>query len=156
MNGKFQLVGLISDDGMKETVDRKTEDIKDWSGSIVRTVQSEYSLKLKLTFIERTDQTLKEVFGQDNVKIQDTRAGRARTILYNEKMLEARCFVIELQDGKNQIRKVYPNAQVTDVGDTKYVTKDVISYEVTITAYKDERDQFQYEYDLASDVVAGS
>lgn len=148
----FKIVSAVSDDGVKETVDRKTDDIRQWSGSMFRMLQSEYTLTVKLTFIERTDASLKETFGPDNVTVKDNGDGtRTRTVLFNESMLPARSYVADLRDGDKHLRKVYPNAQITDIGDVSYKAKELIAYEVTITCYQDEHGQFGYEYEQTPD-----
>lgn len=144
----FKLVSLVSDDGLKEALDRKSDDTRDWSGAIARTTQSEYSETWKLTLIERTDAALKEIHGQDNVTVTpDQEGGVARAIKHTDDQLPLRAYVADMQDGKTLMRKVFPQGQITDVGDVKYVKKDVISYDITITAYKDENGVFSYDYD---------
>lgn len=65
----FKLGGLLSQDGLTEAPTRSTENIKSWGGHTARVLQSEYALKLTYTIIERTEESMKEVFGSDNVTV---------------------------------------------------------------------------------------
>lgn len=154
LDTSFQLISLVSDAGLKEANDRKTDDVRDWNGAIARTVQSEYSETWKITLIERTENALKEVHGQDHVNITKVDGGTLRTIDHTEDQLPIRAYVADMQDGNILMRKVFPNAQITDIGDISYVKKDVIQYELTITAYKDANGRFQYDYEFIPDAVA--
>ncbi|MEV8166220.1 hypothetical protein AB0O80_10595 [Rothia kristinae] len=156
LDSGFKLVSLVSDDGLKEALDRKSDDIRAWDGSIARTVQSEYSETWKLTLIERTDESLKEIYGQDNVTSAKVDGGTLRTIQHTEDQLPIRAYVADMQDGPVMMRKVFPEAQITDIGDIKYVKKDVISYEITLTAYKDENARFSYDYEFIPDEKAAA
>lgn len=141
------LTGLVGEDGLSETPERSSDDKRDWSGDVARSVQTEYGLKITLTFIERTTRVLKEVHGQDNVEETEVDGGTLRTIKHNSRVLPRRVFAAKLKDGDVSILKVYPNAQVTEVGETQYTSSELISYEVTITCYKDESGNNGYEYE---------
>lgn len=147
LNAEFKIVSLVSDDGLKEAMDRKSDDTRDWGGAIVRTTQSEYSETWKLTLLERTDAALKEIHGRDNVTITPDETGVGRAIKHTDDQLPLRSYVADMQDGAKLLRKVIPQGQITDIGDVKYVKKDVISYDITITAYKDENGVYTYDYD---------
>lgn len=138
----FKAQGLVGQDGVTTHEDRSTEDIRDWSGVIVRTLQKEYGMTVELEFLETNLEVLKTVFGDDNV----TEADGLITLVHNADESEPACFVFEIKDGKDRIRIVLPNAQVTNVDDRTYNKQDVVRYKVTITAYPDESGNNGYEY----------
>ena len=55
--------GYVSEDGLELTVDRSTNDIKDWSGTIVKKILESFSGELKWTQLETNEQSLKNFAG---------------------------------------------------------------------------------------------
>ena len=128
-------VGYVSDEGVTESSERSTEEIRAWGGTKVRTVQTEFGTTLSLTLIEsRNADTLKLVFGEDNV----TSSNGEITIKRNEKVLPHRQFIIDMLDGDNSRHLDVGYGQVTEVGDISYVDGEAISYELTISCDPDD------------------
>jgi len=129
-------VGYVSTDGVVETSERSTEEIRAWGGQKVRTVQTEFGTTLALTLIEsRNAEALKLVFGDDNV---DTSTAGEIVIKRNEKVLPHRQFIIDMLDGENSRHLDVGYGQVTEVGDISYVDGEAISYELTISCDPDD------------------
>jgi len=128
-------VGYVSDEGVTESSERSTEEIRAWGGTKVRTVQTEFGTTLSLTLIEsRNADALRLVFGDDNV----TASGGEITIKRNEKVLPHRQFIIDMLDGENSRHLDIGYGQVTEVGDITYVDGEAISYELTISCDPDD------------------
>lgn len=140
---EFRALGLIGEDGVSEAETRDTEVIRAWGGTVARIMQTEYGIEVTMTFLERTDEVLKEVRGQNNVST----SGDTRTVLRNSEPLEQRSYVLEIKDGSKSLRVVYPIAQVSSVGDVTYAHSDLIRYEVTLQCFEDESGQTAYEYE---------
>lgn len=143
----FKISGLIGEDGLDEAPKRDTEDAKAWGGHLARVLQSDYAIEVTLTYIERTEQTLKEVHGDANVTVQTSGAERNVAITKNATQLEAKARVADMLDGKTKIRLVYPRSQVVSVGNSTYNHKGLISYPVTLKCYPDENGNYGYEYE---------
>lgn len=139
----FVRLGLVGEDGVTLTREKDTDDKKAWGGSVVRTVQNSVTETLSFTLLESDKaEVLKEVYGEDNVTVaQDSIA-----ITHDDSVLENRAFVVDMKDGKRRRRLVIPNGQITSTGDVQYVHSEIISYEVTLTAYADEAGKNIYEY----------
>lgn len=151
----FQALGLIGEDGLEETEERSTDKKRHWGGGVARVLQTEYGIQLKLTFIERTTAVLKEVRGQDNVtEVAGTDTEKLRTVLRNSKMLPQRSYIADIKDGDQDLRIVYPIAQITEIDDVQYVHSELIAYTVTIDCFEDENGQYAYEYDTVPAVAA--
>lgn len=149
LNAAFKAAGFISDNGLEETVDRKSDTVKAWGGDTVRAVQSEYGVSYKFTFIETLNSdVLKAVYGDSNVTV--TAATSTTDTLYaialNSAVLPKKEFVFEIKDGAARIRIVVPLGQITDVSPVKYDDKDPIAYEVTVTAFPDASSNYAYRY----------
>lgn len=129
-------VGYVSTDGVTETSERSTEEIRAWGGQKIRTVQTEYGTTLALTLIEsRNAEALKFVFGDDNV---DTSTAGEIVVKRNEKTLPYVQLLVSMLDGENSSHLDVGRAQVTEVGDVTYVDGEAISYELTISCDPDD------------------
>lgn len=144
----FKLGGLISEDGLNEAPTRSTENVKSWGGHTARVLQSEYALKLTYTIIERTEESLKEVFGADNVKVASAVGGTTRSIMKKAQQLPTMVRVADMLDSAVKIRTVYPRSQVVEVGETQYHGAGLISYPLTVECYPDENGVYGYEYEF--------
>lgn len=129
-------VGYVSTDGVTETSERSTEEIRAWGGQKVRTVQTEFGTTLSLTLIEsRNAEALKFVFGEDNV---DTSTAGEIVVKRNEKTLPYVQLLVSMLDGENSSHLDVGRAQVTEVGDVVYTDGEAISYELTISCDPDD------------------
>ena len=127
--------GYVSTDGVTETSERATEEIRAWGGDKIRTVQTEFGTTISFTVIEaRNADTLKLVFGPDNVSTE----GGAIVVKRNSKTLPAQQFIIDMLDGEDSRHLDIGNGQVVEVGDISYVDGEAISYELTVSCDPDE------------------
>ena len=138
-------LGYVSEDGLANSIETDTEDIIAWGGDKVLTVRTSRSETFTFTFIETNADVLAEVFGPDNVSVDD--ATGDITVLHNSKDLPARLYVFEILLTGNRVKRiVVPNALVTEVGEVTYVDGEAIGYEVTLGAFPDEDGNTAYEY----------
>ena len=143
LDSAYVPLGYVGEDGVTETSERSTEEIRAWGGVKVRTVQTEYGCSLSLTLIEsRRAETLKTVFGDDNVTVADG----VITVKRNEAVLPHRQWVIDMKDGDNARRLDVGYGQITEVGDVTYSDGEAISYEVTISCDPDDNGDSLVEY----------
>ena len=135
LNTAFVKLGYVSKDGMTNGEERNSEDIEDWGGDTVATVNTGRKETFQLTFIQSLDpDVLKEVYGQDNVKV--TSSNKLITVDHNAKDMPHRVFVIEMIMAGGYIKRiVIPNGQVTTIGDVVYQAGEAVGYETTITAF---------------------
>lgn len=151
----YESTGYVGEDGVSESSERSTEDIRAWGGIKVRTVQTEYGTTLTLTFIEsRRALVLKSVFGDDNVTIDPKGFIKVRR---NETPLGSAQWVIDMKDGDRGARRLdVGNGQITEVGDITYVDGEAISYEVTMSCDPDDNGDTLIEYVTDPDFEGGS
>lgn len=130
----FNGLGYVGEDGITETRDRSTEDIKAWQGgTTVRTVVTDGNLTYNFILIETTKASVELAYGttvtqsvsEGNYVIVPTNTGGRKS------------FVIDVVDGANLKRIYIPQGEVTEVGDVTYASGEPIGYEVTVTAYAD-------------------
>lgn len=129
----FVDMGYISEDGVTNSNERETEEIKAWGGDTVLTPQTGKTDTFALTFIESMNvDVLKRVYGADNVS-GTLAAGIA--VRSNATELESGIWVIDMVlTGGALKRIVIPNGKITEVGEVSYTDSDVTGYECTITA----------------------
>lgn len=130
LNIAFVDLGYVSADGIEETIDRSTNQIRAWqNGSLVREVTSEATFSVTLTLIETKEETLELYFGATNVsgkfEIDPASSGGRKS------------FVYDVVDGTNIERTYIPAGEVTAVGSRMLASGEAIGYNVTITAYAD-------------------
>lgn len=155
----IQRLGLISDDGLSETTDRSTEQVRAWGGSLAKVIQTEFGLTYEFTFLTTSLAVLRQIHGEDNVVVSGEGTEASIAIKVNKDTLPERLYVFEVKDGDNKIRIVVPRGQVTEVGDVTYVHSDVIRYQVTVTAYPDDAGNEAYKYlagPVATEAVAAA
>lgn len=145
LNTAFKCLGYVSDDGVQNSDDRKTNDIKSWGGDIVNSVQTEKTDTFKYTLIEALNvDVLKEIYGDSNVT-GDLDTGI--TVKSNSTELDEHVIVIEMVLRNDVLKRiVLPSAKVTDVGEIKYKDGDNVGYETTVTCFPDDNSNTHYEY----------
>lgn len=148
LDATFKALGLIGEDGLSETADRSTDQIRAWGGSLARVVQTEFGLSYTWQFISTNRAVLEEVHGVDNVTVTPgvDPAFDELAIAVNNKQLPTKSYVFEVKDGDNKIRIVIPNGQITAVGGITYSHNDIIRREVTLSCYADESGNEAYQY----------
>lgn len=134
LDASLGALGYASEDGVVQTIDANSESIVAWGGDEVRKVQTTHSVTYSVTLIETTEETLAEVYGDDNVSA----VGGLITVHIVSEELPRRAYVFDMRDGDYDIRIVLPNAQALLDGDVSYVDGSALGYPLTITAYPDE------------------
>lgn len=145
----FTALGFVGNQGLTENIDRSTEKIKAWGGSIVKVVQSEFSTTYEFTLYETLNaDVLKAVHGEDNVSTTaaGVSTGTLQSVKINKDVLEHRPWIFDMKDGTALVRVVVPDGQVTAVGAITYNDDGVIGYPVTVEAFEDEDGNNAYHY----------
>lgn len=135
--------GYLSDDGIKNKRDRKTEDVVAFGGDTVLSVTTSMTETFELGLLETTKDTLSIVYGDDNV----TETDGGITVEHNAKDTPHKVYVFELAMTGNRVKRiVIPDGQVSDVDDIAYKDGEAITYSPTITAFPDDQGNTAYEY----------
>jgi len=126
----FTDLGYVSADGIVETIDRSTEQIRSWQdGSLVREITSEGTYSVELTFIETNQDVVELYYGgslsSGSINIDPRSSGGRQS------------FVIDVIDGTSIERTYISSGEITSVGERTLASGEAIGYTVTITAYAD-------------------
>jgi hypothetical protein len=130
----FTGLGFVSEDGVTETRDRSSDDIKAWqNAATVRTVVTDANLTYTFTLIETKKETVELYYGASvTEEVSD-----GSFVIVPSNTGGRKSFIIDVVDGSELIRTYIPQGEVTEVGDRVYASGEPIGYEVTITAYAD-------------------
>lgn len=125
-------LGYISEDGVDEENTQDSQKLKAWQNSkTVRTIVTDGETVFKFTMLQSSKETLETYYGvavgTDGSFVFDPSAERPK-----------RALVLDVIDGTKVIRKYAPETQVTEVGTVSHKNGEVLGYEVTITAYRNE------------------
>lgn len=148
----YKSLGSVSEDGVKNAVERKMGSIKDWSGAEVLAPQEEYKDTFEFTLIDCKDpNVLKAVYGDANVT-GDYETGIKVAVSPDE--LEYKSWVIDmvLSDGDLK-RIVVPKAKITELAEITYKATDAIGYGVTLNAALDTSGKTHHEYIIKKPAV---
>jgi hypothetical protein len=130
LNVAFVDLGYISADGITESIDKSTTQIRSWQdGSLVREIVADGTYSVSMTFIETNQDVVELYYGgslaSGSINI-DPRATGGR-----------QSFVIDVIDGTSIERTYIAAGEITSVGERTLASGEAIGYEVTITAYAD-------------------
>ncbi|QJC22007.1 phage tail protein [Arcanobacterium buesumense] len=140
----FTNLGYVSEDGLTNSFESESADIKAWGGDTVLTVATSRKETFEWSFIQALDaDVLKEIFGEANVTDSDG----TLTIKHNSKEMPYRVFVIEmLMTGGRVKRIVIPKGKITSVGAQTYKDGEVVAYPVTLSCAPDKDGNTAIEY----------
>lgn len=128
LDAAFSDLGYVSSDGISETIDKTTNQIRSWqNGALVREVVSEGTYSVTMTFIETNQDVLELYYG---ASITGGALDGDPTTTGGRK-----AFVIDVVDGATVERTYIPSGEITAVGERTLASGDAIGYNVTITAY---------------------
>jgi hypothetical protein len=129
----FDDLGYVSSDGVTETRDRSTNQIRAWQNSdLVREVVTEATASFSATLLETNMKTLEAYYGvtvdsvDGSIEVNPSATGGRKS------------FVIDLIDGADAIRTYIPAGEILSVGEQVYQNGEPVGYEITITAYASE------------------
>jgi len=130
LNVAFVDLGYVSADGISESMDKSTNQIRSWQdGSLVREVVADGTYMVEMTFIETNEAVLELYYGVSHT------AGKFA--IDPRKTGGRQSFVIDVIDGNSVERTYIPSGEITSVGERTLASGEAIGYQVTVTAYAD-------------------
>ena len=127
----YKCLGFISEDGLTNSTDTDTTEVKEWGGGTVLKEISSYSETYQFAMLEIKADSMKLRYGADNV----TESAGSLHILHGMPKDEHYVVVFEIMlTGNRKKRLVLPDASVTEYDDITYSAGDPITYSVTLSA----------------------
>lgn len=143
-NVAFVDQGYIGEDGFTQSEKRDTSKKKAFGGTVVKILQTDYSVTLQFTFLESANaEVLKSIYGEDNVTVD---ADDQITVKKNKNVPPHASWIIDVFDGDRLNRTVVPDGQITEIGDIQKVHSDTIAYKVTVECFEDDNGDNLLEY----------
>lgn len=127
----YKCLGYISEDGLTNSTDTDTTEVKEWGGATVLKEISSYSETYQFAMLEIKADSMKLRYGADNV----TESTGSLHILHGMPKDEHYVVVFEIMlTGNRKQRLVLPDASVVEYDDITYSAGDPITYSVTLSA----------------------
>lgn len=148
-------VGDVTSDGITLTTDKSTEDLKNWANKIKRSILTDHVESIGSPIMDTTEETLKTVFGEDNVTVTDATADHGKLInahISAETLPAPEAFLFLMKDGDAGMMIGCEKGQITELGDVTFAPGSGITWETTI---KGLDDGWHYVLDDGAKTVTG-
>lgn len=146
-NVAFKDLGAITEDGLVLSQDLSIDKIRDWNGDQMRSVLTEFSGTIQVTFLETTAEVLKAVYGTAQITTVATSGTPTKqTIRVNGTMPPVLPFVANILDDVRAMRIVIPFGQITSRSDMNFTRNGAVTHGGTIECYPDSSGNSVYIY----------
>lgn len=131
--------GYIDEEGLTLTPERSTEPIRDWSGTVVREILTEFAAKLAWAHLETSVEALRNYLGDDQVTVTAATSseGKRITALLKAAEMPRKPYLFRIKDGAARVLIVVPDGQVTEQGEVAFVKSGAIKWPVVLSTYPD-------------------
>lgn len=145
LSSDFKCLGYVSEDGLANSNELDTSEIKAWGGNIVFRSLNGMDDTFSFALIEsKNAETLKAVYGSNNVTVDGSGNTTVNVIAEDPEEL-IWVFEIVLRGGTAK-RIVVPDGAVTAREEISYNDSDAIAYGITVSAYPDSNGKTHVEY----------
>lgn len=144
LSAAFKGLGYVSEDGLVNSVETDTENVKAWGGDLVLVGQTSFTETFTVSLIETNEDALTAYYGDDNVTV----TGDKITITQNSQELPQVVVVFELVLTGGRVKRiVVPKARIADrSGEITYVDGSPIAYPALFQAFPDSNGNTHTEY----------
>ena len=128
-------VGDVTADGITLTMDRGTENIKNWANEIKRVIMSEHTESIQAPVMDTTEESLKTVLGASNVTITPASGDHGKLInatLSSSELPPEEEFLFLMKDGDDMLALVC-TGQIQSVETVSFAPGATINWTPTIT-----------------------
>lgn len=145
LSSDYRCLGYVSEDGVSNSNELDTSEIKAWGGNIVYRSVNGMDDTFVLALIETGNvEVLKAVYGDNNVSV-DADGNISVNVVAEEPQELIWIFEIVLRGGKAK-RIVIPDGAITSRDEITYNDSDPIAYKITVSAYPDAAGKTHAEY----------
>lgn len=128
-------VGDVSDAGIALSIDKSTENLRNWANAVKRVILTEHSETIQAPIMDTTEESLKTVMGEDNVSNTN---GVITVNLSSGKLPDEEAFLWVMKDGDDMIMIGCTHGQVSAVESVTFAPGSAINWTPTITAMGDD------------------
>lgn len=140
LNKAWVKVGDVSSDGITMELDKSTDTIKNWANVVKRNILTDHTETVQVPIIDTTEQSLKTVLGEGNVKVTEATAEHGKLIdahLSISDLPKAEAFLFLMKDGDDMIALGTSDGQITALESVSFAPNNTITWTPTITGMKD-------------------
>lgn len=168
LSGDWTDLGDVGEDGFTEKTERRITKVRNFGGTVVKVLQTEFGKTYDLVFLESLSaDVLKSIYGNNNVDITpaDGSHGTQIVVRKNKTKMQHLSWVVDTidsslgddEDHPARFREYIPDGQIVDTKDVKLVHTDVIQYGVTLEAFEaDGNNVIQWSDDGRLEAGSGS
>ena len=130
-------VGAISVDGISYNSNRTFNQLKNWANKIARTLPSENPGTVAAPIIDTTEESLKTVFGAENVDVSAATSAHGKQIkvtISQDSMPEPEAYLFIMKDGDDMIMLGTTEGYITDLAEVAFQPNGAITWNPTISA----------------------
>lgn len=128
-------VGDVTADGITLTMDKSTENIKNWANEIKRVIMSEHTETVQAPIMDTTEEALKTVLGEDNVTVTPANGTHGNLInaqVSSSELPAPEQFLFLMKDGDNMMALMC-KGQIQSVESVSFAPGATINWTPTIT-----------------------
>lgn len=124
-------VGDVTDAGITLALNKTSTNLRNWANVIKRVIVTEHSETVQSPIMDTTAESLKAVFGEDNVTVSND---KVNVNLSSSSLPDAEAFLWIMKDGDDLLAIGCTNGQVTAVDNVSFAPNNAINWVPTITA----------------------
>lgn len=140
--------GYVSEEGVNLTPEDSTESIKDWSGTEIRRILTEFTGTISWTHLELNADSARNYFGDDQVTETAATAlhGTQLRASLGKNVLPTKAWYFKVKDGDKRAVILVPHGQISERGEIPLNATGPITLPVTLASYPDANGQNIYIY----------
>ena len=130
----WKKVGDITSDGITLTLNRSTEDLKNWANQTKRTIMTDHSESIKAPIMDTTEETMKVIFGENNVQITDSATDHGKLVnvhISSSELPKPEAYLFLMKDGDTGIMLGCSEGQMAELSDTTFAPGSGITWEAS-------------------------
>ncbi len=130
-------VGDVSGDGITLTLDKSTENLRNWANKIKRVIVSEHTETVQAPIMDTTEETLVTMLGADAVETETATATHGALVtasLSQDVLPEEEAFLFIMKDDDDCIAIGCETGQITAMENVTFAPGSAITWTPTITA----------------------
>ena len=130
-------IGAVAEDGISWATAQERTPLRNWAKEIERMMASDETASVEAPFIHTTAETLKTLFGEDAVTVDESTADHGNLVSVDvgpDSMPNGEAFLFLMKDGDDLIMLGTTKGFVTAVGDVDFAPDSAITWTGTISA----------------------
>lgn len=137
LNEAWKEIGAVSEDGISYGMNHSLTPLRNWAKQIERLMAADGDATVKAPFMDTSEETLKTLFGAENVIITDATSTHGKLISINigpDTNPDAEAFLFLMKDGDDMIMIGTDRGHVTAVDDISFAPNNAIIWNATISS----------------------